>query len=153
MDADTWSSLVYSHHPQRICWQKKVALGVGAQDITAASSVPWSCTEKKKESIVFRHVDFKMLNPKICLEDQCLTSLPVMQVGSVWGRFPHLHILWGFFLLLTHLRWIFRWGLCKQPVKPIAQEGVGMLSKTGLFLLKSPLSMTASQTNKIMSRK
>lgn len=69
MDADTCSSLVYSYHPQRICWQKKVALGVGVLDITAASSVPWSCTDKRKEFIVFRHVDFKMLNPKICLED------------------------------------------------------------------------------------
>lgn len=83
-------------------------------------------------------------------------SLPVMQVGSVRGRFPHLHILWGFFLLLKkllsplkvhlHLRWTFRGGLCKQQVKPIAQEGVGVLSITGLFLLEFPLSMIASQT-------
>lgn len=35
-------------------------------------------------------------------------SLPVMQMGSVWCRFPQLHILWGFFLLLKHQRWTLR---------------------------------------------
>lgn len=149
----TCRSLVYSHHPHRICWQKKTALDVGAQDTPAASSVPWSCTDKNKESIVFSHIDFKMLNPKICLEDiwrwmpySMSPSLPVMQMGSVWRRFPQLHILWGFFLLLKHLRWTLWEGLCKQQVKPIAQEGVGVVSKTGLFSLESLLIMTASQT-------
>lgn len=52
-----------------------------------ASSVPWSFTNENKEFIVFRHVVFKMLNPKICLEDiwrsmpySLSPSLPVMQV-------------------------------------------------------------------------
>lgn len=156
----TCRSLVYSHHPHRICWQKKTALDVGAQDTPAVSSVPWSRIDKNKESIVFSHTDFKMLNPKICLEDiwrwmpySMSPSLPVMQMGSVWRRFPQLHILWSFFLLLKHQRWTLWEGLCKQQVKPIAQEGVGVVSKTGLFSLESLLIMTASQTNKIRSRR
>lgn len=59
-------STVTSH---RVCCQKQVHLGVGAQDITASSSVPRSCIGKKKKPIGFNHVDIKLLNPKRCLED------------------------------------------------------------------------------------
>lgn len=167
MDADTCSSF-YSHPPQRVCCQKQVLLGVGAQDITASSSVPQSCIDKKKKSTVFSHVDFKLLDPKRSLEDirshtphSLSQSLPGTQVGSVWGRFPHLHILWGFFLLLKHLSWALRGGdvclshlgdVCKQQGKPTVQEGVGLISKIGGVSLQSSLIITGSQTNKNGSR-
>lgn len=109
------SQLFPHHHPQRACCQERVPLSVGVQDITASSSVPWSCLDVRtttKKSTYFSHVDFKLLNLKRCREDiwsymthSLSQSLPVIQVGSVWGRSPHLCILWGYFLLLKHLSW------------------------------------------------
>lgn len=48
MDADTCNSLVYSYHPQRICWQKKVALGVGALDNTEPLLSPEAALTKRR---------------------------------------------------------------------------------------------------------
>lgn len=42
----------------------------------------------------------------------------------------------------------FQGWLCKQQVKPTAQEGAAVVSKTGLFSLESPLSMSASRQTK-----
>lgn len=66
-------------------------------------------------------------------------SLPVIQMGSVSGTPSHLHVSWGFFLLLKHMSWAFRVGAvglthlgghCKQQIKPIVQAGLGVISKT-----------------------
>lgn len=51
MEADTHSSF-YSHHPQRFYCQKQVHFSVGAQDITASSSVPWSCFDVRAKEVI-----------------------------------------------------------------------------------------------------